>query len=121
MSEIKVSLSLELPGSSMLSEQECSKEPKKNYSYFRMKICSGKKKKNEETIQVAVRKTRTIKQNLKLSREAYDYMTDNKACPDQKLRKIWGRLTVNQRLQYHCQQIADTLGAVGFSFEVLDD
>ena len=102
MSEIKVSLSLELQGSTMLSEQECSR-------------------KNKEVINVAVRKSKTVKQNIKLSKGAYDYMTDSRICPDPKLKKGWESYSIQQRLEYHCGQIAGALGAIGFSFEVLDD
>lgn len=121
MSEIKVNLSLTLPGSIMLSEQECSKNPKKSYSHFSMKVRTSAESNKTETINVSVRKSRTIKQNIKLSKEAYDYMTNKDELPDPKLKKEWGRLTINQRLQYHCKQIAETLGAVDFTFEVLGD
>lgn len=113
MSEIKVSLSLELQGSTMLSKQDC-------YDYFRMEVADANGK-NKEVINVAVRKSKTVKQNIKLSKEAYDYMTDKAICPNPKLKKEWEKFTVNQRLQYHCGQIAEALGAIGFSFEVLDD
>lgn len=124
MSEIKVSLSLELQGSTMLSEQECSRNSKKKkkdcYDYFHMEVADANDK-NKEVINVAVRKSKTVKQNIKLSKEAYDYMTDKVICPNPKLKKEWEKFTVNQRLQYHCGQIAEALGAIGFSFEVLDD
>lgn len=123
MSEIKVSLSLELQGSTMLSEQECSRNSKKKkdcYDYFRMEVADANGK-NKEVINVAVRKSKTVKQDIKLSKEAYDYMTDKAICPNPKLKKEWEKFTVNQRLQYHCGQIAEALGAIGFSFEVFDD
>lgn len=107
----------------MLSEQECSKNPKKKkdcYDYFRIEV-KGDKGKNKEIVNVAVRKSRTVKQNIKLSKEAYDYMTDSRICPDPKLKKGWGSYSIQQRLEYHCRQIAEALGAIGFSFEVLDD
>lgn len=124
MSEIKVSLSLELRGGSMLSEQECSgnshKKKQDCYDYFRMEVGDAKNK-NKEVINVAVRKSKTVKQNIKLSKEAYDYMTNKDSCPTPKLKKEWEKFSVNQRLQYHCAQIAEALGAIGFTFEVLDD
>ena len=107
----------------MLSEQECSRNSKKKkdcYDYFRMEAADANGK-NKEVINVAVRKSKTVKQNIKLSKEAYDYMTDKAICPNPKLKKEWKKFTVNQRLQYHCGQIAEALGAIGFSFEVLDD
>lgn len=122
MSEIKVNLSLTLPGSVLLSEQECSGNSKKKkdcYDYFHMEVADEKG--NKEVLNVAVRKSKTAKQNIKLSKEAYDYMTDKTICPNPKIKKEWEKFTVNQRLQYHCRQIAEALGAIDFSFEVLDD
>lgn len=122
MSEIKVNLSLTLPGSVLLSEQECSKNSKKKdcYDYFRIGVV-GAKGKNKEVINVAVRKSRTVKQNIKLSKEAYDYMTNGKVCPNPKLRGKWDNYTTHQRIKYHCSQIAESLGAIDFSFEILED
>ncbi len=124
MSEIKVSLSLTLRGGAMLSEQECSGNSKKKkqdcFDHFKIEVCNAKGK-NKEVLNVAVRKSKTVKQNIKLSKEAYDYMTDKAICPNPKLKKEWEKFTVNQRLQYHCGQIAEALGAIGFSFEVLGD
>lgn len=121
MSEIKVNLSLELQGGTMLSEQECSKNPKESYNHFQMTINKDPKGRKKETIQVAVRKSRTIMQNIKLSREAYDYMVDGKICPDPKLQKVWMKYTERERLNWHCSQIAEALGATGFSFSILED
>lgn len=123
MSEIKVNLSLELQGGTMLSEQECSKNSKKKgdcYDYFRMEV-KDTNNKSREIINVAVRKSRTVRQNIKLSQEAYDYMTGKDNCPTPKLKKEWEKFSVHQRLKYHCAQIAEALGAIGFTFEVLDD
>lgn len=108
----------------MLSEQECSEKLKngKNkqncYDYFHINV--GDSKKTRQTLSIAVRKPRTIKQNIKLSKEAYDYMIGEDA-PNPNLKKKWKKWSINQRLQYHCAQIAESLGAIGFTFEVLDD
>ena len=106
----------------MLSEQECSGNSKKKnecYDYFCMEVTDTDGTK--DTINVAVRRTKNVKQNIKLSKEAYDYMTDKTVCPNPKLRREWEKFTANQRLKYHCGQIAEALGAIGFSFEVFDD
>lgn len=122
MSEIKVNLSLTLLGGVLLSEQECSGNSKKKnerYDYFCMTVTDADGTK--DTINVAVRRSKNVKQNIKLSKEAYDYMTDKTVCPNPKLRREWEKFTANQRLKYHCRQIAEALGAIDFSFEVLDD
>lgn len=124
MSEIKVSLSLELRGGSNAERagvlRKLAQKKQDCYDYFRMEVGDAKGK-NKEVINVAVRKSKTVKQNIKLSKEAYDYMTDKNICPNPKLKKEWEKYSINQRLQYHCGQIAEALGAIGFTFEVLDD
>lgn len=124
MSEVKVRLSLELPGGTMLSKQECLRNPlgkkkKDCYNYFHIEI-DDKRSRKKEVINVAVRKCKTVKQNIKLSKEAYDFMTSSD-CPNPQLKKKWNKFSINQKLQYHCSQIAEVLGAISFSFEVLDD
>lgn len=123
MNEIKVNLSLILPGSVLLSEQECSKNSKKNkkdyYDYFSMKVIGNNGKK--EVLNVAVRKSRTAKQTIKLSKETYDYMIDSGNCPEPKLKKVWGKYSINEKLKYHCSKIAETLGAIDFTFEIFKD
>ncbi len=120
MSEIKVNLSLTLQEGAKLSEQECSGNSKRKKQNFKMEVRNIKGK-NKEVLKAAIRKPKTVKQNIKLSKEAFEYMTSKDNCPTPKLKKKWRKFSVNQKLQYHCQQIAETLGAVDFTFVVLDD
>lgn len=119
MNDIKINLSLILPGGVLLSKQECLKNPKDSYERFKLTVQDEHKKR--ETLNIACRKTRTIRQNIKLTREAYDYMINPKACFDLKLNKIWKKMSNKERIKHHCKAIAESLGAVDFSFEILPD
>lgn len=120
MSEIKVNLSLTLPGRVMMSPQRCGENPE-NYDHFTIKVKKSLNSKRTSTVHVATRKSKAAKQNIKLSKEAFESMTSSANCPIPGLQKVWDNLTRNQRLQYHCEQIAKALGAIGFTFEVLND
>lgn len=118
MSEIKVNLSLTLQGGVLLSEQECSKNPKKNYDSFDITVTDENRKRS--TLHVSVRKCQEVRQNIRLSREAYDYMTEDFP-PEPRMKKQWKSMSSYMRVQWHCRNIAESMGATGFTFEILDD
>lgn len=148
MTEVKVRLSMSVPGAQMLSEQECSKNPKKSYNVDNMtlKVKTKKGKYQKETFTIRTRKQCLVKQCLNITKEAYDYMVDAKQPPTDKLAKklfinkaigkddrgktkrlkfettVWAYMyTPIKRLDWHMSQIAESLGAVDYNFEVLDD
>ena len=123
MDNIKVRLSLCIQGAQMLSPQECG-ENSYNTSEFILKDKRGKKK----VFVVNTRKQRLIKQNINLTQEAYDYMTDPKVIPDAKYAKkvnkkktMWAEMSRVKRLKVHLDAIAAHFNAVSYTFEVLDD
>lgn len=127
MSEIKVRLSMEVPGAVMLSSQDCEKMSKKEaYDHttivVEQKVKKGKKLVTEkETLHINTRKSKPARQSISISKEAYSYMTDAREIPLARLLKTWGNMTVAQRLEYHLNLIAENFGAASFSYEVLDD
>lgn len=132
MSEIKVNLNLTLPGRVMLShEQAKALEEEKSgtgYTTFRMevediKIIKGKKVKKKETIYPKVRKSQTAKQSINLSKEAYGYMTSksDKDCPWFIKPKQWKAMNEKMKLEAHLEKIAQQLGALSFTYNVLED
>lgn len=127
MSEIKVRLSMEVPGATMLSTQDCVKMSKKEaYDHtivvVEQKVRKGKKLVAEKkTLHINTRKSKPARQVISISKEAYSYMTDAKEIPSAKLLKTWNNMTTVQRLEYHLNLIAEDLGATSFSYEVLDD
>ena len=148
MIEIKVRLSMSVPGAQMMSSQECDKNPKKNYNVETITVESHTKKgkSHKENITVRTRKQRLVKQVLNISKEAYDLMTSANQPPTSRLAKkiyitkvigkgengkskkvttettVWAhQFTPTKRLDWHMSCIADSLGAVDYEFEVLDD
>lgn len=127
MSEIKARLSMEVPGATMLSSQDCEKMSKKDaYNQFTLtveqKVQNGKKVVTEKKLlHINTRKSRPARQSISISKEAYNYMTDAKEIPSPRLAKTWSSMTASQRLKYHLSLIAENFGATSFSYEILDD
>ena len=127
MSEIKVRLSMTVPGAQMLSSQECEKNPKENYDVTKLRVRNGRGKNSTELITVATRKNKTAKQSISITKEAYDYMVSNefKSTSSSLLRKypkhVWLKMTPKQRLEAHLSIIAESFNAIGFTYEILDD
>ena len=128
MSEIKVRLSMEVPGATMLSSQDCEKMSKKKDAFDHTTIVvehqvkKGKKLVTEkETLHINTRKSKPAKQCISISKEAYSYMTDGREIPSARMLKVWGNMTTAQRLEYHLSLIAENFGATSYSYEVLDD
>lgn len=127
MKEIKVRLSLEVPGATMLSSQDCDKLSKKDaYDHSVMVIETQEKKgkkliKHNEVLHINTRKLKTVKQNISICKEAYAHMIDSKEIPTASIRKAWGGMSKKQRLEFHLNNIAEHFNAVSFSYEILDD
>lgn len=119
--EIKVSLSVTLQGSVMLSQEQAKAlEEEKvgtGYDTFSMRV-EGKK--DIQTITVKTRKCKPAGQSLNLSMDAYEYMTGKEAPYFVKARD-WERLTKKQRLEAHLKRICEELGGVSFTYAILDN
>ena len=124
--EIKVSLSVTLQGSVMLSQEQAKALEKEKvgtgYDTFNMRVVGKKSdgEKDVQTITVKTRKSKPASQSLNLSRDAYNYMVSNEAPYFVKPRD-WERLTKKQRLEAHLKRIVEELGGVSFTYAVLDN
>lgn len=143
MSNIKIRLTVVLPGSTLLSQEETCKlqnvtvktesgkpvvkdgkvltEPvllpdKHKFNHFEIKVMH---KGRPEVLKVATRKSKPAKQVIRLSEEAYKEFINSSIVP-YKFKGVWKGLTDNQRIKWHCQQIADALGGTLDSFVVLE-
>lgn len=124
--EIKVSLSVTLQGSVMLSQEQAKALEKEKegtgYDTFSMRVESKKSdgEKDVQTITVKTRKSKPASQSLNLSMDAYNYMVSSEAPYFVKARD-WERLTKKQRLEAHLKRIVEELGGVSFTYAVLDN
>ena len=123
--EIKVSLSVTLQGSVMLSQEQAKALEKEKvgtgYDAFSMRVEGLKNgKKDTETITVKTRKCKPAGQSLNLSVDAYNYMIGEEAPYFVKPRD-WEKLTKKQRLEAHLRRIVEGLGGVSFTYAILDN
>lgn len=126
MSEVKVRLSMVVPGATLLSSQDCEKMSKKQaYNEETVTLTTtikkGKKQKvKKEIYHIKTRKSKPATHNLSIYKEAYDYMTGKEA-PSAKVLKSWSNMNKRARLEYHLNNIAEHFNALSFSYEILDD
>lgn len=138
---IKVNLSIVLQGSTMLSEQECSKQLKDTI------VKKGKKKiitktvynkenntenrifldykdndgiRHREPLFFMTRNTIPCKKSINISKEAYDYMVSSE-CPEWARAGEWKQLSRIKRLTAHMQRICENERGISFEFQIFDD
>lgn len=136
MIDNKLSLTFILPGSIMMSSQECEKNPKRNYITHKIMMphsISGKKMKPVlKPMYIKTRGFKNASQHINMSTDAYLYMLDTPT--NAKLAKIvktnsktgkviraWDLLSEHQRLCHHLDMIANDLHAISYEYEVLGD
>lgn len=141
--EIKVSLTIALRGSTMLSKEECLKTTQK---VIERKTKTGKvykkiievqvedwDKMDKHTMQVRpngsdpeiitfhTRKTKPTKQSINICKETYDYMIGKDSCPSWFKPVKWAVMSKKERLEAHLQRIAEHLGGTIISYKVFED
>lgn len=116
---IKISLSIALPGSVLFSKESSFKndkpDPEKHHKEF-MKIEDGKG--HFETITVNTRKCIPAKQIINISEEAYNYFISDEKPPE--YRSDWKKMSSAARLYYHLDSIAKAMGGKMIDYKVLD-
>ena len=60
------------------------------------------------------------KKSIKLSYDAYEYMT-SKESPEWYFKKDWPRLSATNRLELHLQRICDANNGKSFTYSILED
>ena len=140
MSEIKLSLSIELRGSTMFSKEECLKtthkviETGKIYKKtIEVKVedwdkmekhtmrVTDKDGTNSEIITFHTRKCKPATQSLNMSKEAYEYMIDKGSCPSWSKPGKWAAMSEKERLEAHLQRTVEHLGGTSYTYQVFED
>lgn len=144
MNEIKLNLSIELLGSTMLSKEECLKTTRK---VIEKKTKAGKIYKktievkvedwdkmekhsmrvaningtNPEIITFHTRKCKPATQSLNMSKEAYEYMINEDSCPSWSKPSKWAAMSEKERLEAHLQRTVEYLGGISYTYQVFED
>lgn len=144
MSEIKLSLSIELRGSTMFSKEECLKT---THKVIEKKTKAGKIYKktievkvedwdkmekhtmrvtnnngtNPEIITFHTRKCKPATQTINMSKEAYEYMISKDSCPPCFKPREWSAMNKKERLEAHLKRTVEHLGGVSYTYQVFED
>lgn len=139
MSEIKLSLSIELRGSTILSKEECLKTTqetiiKNGRKRTVTKVVEDWDKMEKHTMRVTdkdgtnleiitfhTRKCKPATQSLNMSKEAYEYMIDKDSCPSWSKPGKWAAMSEKERLEAHLQRTVEHLGGVSYAYQVFED
>lgn len=136
-----------VPGASMMSEQECSKQLKKpilnkkgkqlkdkngdlmwettivpdftKYDKHTIKVSLDKKK--PVTYTYHTRKCKQAKQVINISQEAYNYFISNEVPYEYKASQSWKSISKKQRLEWYLKSICESRGGILQSYTVFDD
>lgn len=128
MSEIKLSLSIKLPGSVMYSQEGAKALEQQGLAGFtkhslvvEMHKRMGKKVKvDKETIHYKTRNTIPAIQNINISKDAYNYMV-SKECPSFMTPKDWARMSKIKKLEAHLNEIAESRGGKVLHYHIFED
>lgn len=122
MDNVKVSLSIILPGAVMQSKEEVMFERKdglksldpSKHDCITIKVADNK---NRETIKIYTRKSKPAKQVININEENYRYMIQEKPV---KFKGNWNGLSNKNKILWHAEQIAASLGGEVDSVEILN-
>lgn len=140
MSEIKLSLSIELRGSTMFSKEKCLKTTQETITTKNgrkrtvTKVVEDWDKMEKHTMRVTdtngtnpeiitfhTRKCKPATQSLNMSKEAYEYMIDKDSCPSWSKPGKWAAMSEKERLEAHLQRTVEHLGGVSYTYQVFED
>ena len=128
MSTTKLSVTVELQGSTMVSSQECEQNPEnyeQNKLMLSVKHYDKKTRKyffRTEPLYFNTRKCIPAHQVLNMSEEAYNYMT-SQACPEWYALGInkWKKLSELDRLEAHLDRTCKFLGGSSYTYHIFGD
>ena len=136
MIDNKLSLTFILPGSVMMSSQECEKNPKKNYVVHKIMMPESTKGKKMKSVYkpmlIQTRGFRNASQHINMNTEAYLYMLDTpttaklarvvqKNPKTGKVKRAWDLLSDKDKLKHHIDLMANDLHAISYSYEIIED
>ena len=130
MADVKLSVTIELPGSTMMTPQECGENPEnydRNWMLLSVKTFDNKTKKyfyRKEPLEFKTRKCKPATQVIKMSQEAYEYMTST-MCPEWFVYQggihKWKQFTPEQRLELHLERLRKAVGGRAYTYVVFGD
>lgn len=119
MKDIKVNLSISIPGRIMYSEEEAEAMPN-NKGYELTKVTLNGKKGKRDILNVLSRGCKPVTQSININRDAYDYMCSDTPAKNIK-PNIWKKMKREKRLIAHLEELCESLGGTSFTYKIFDD
>lgn len=63
----------------------------------------------------------TCQRVMQMSGESYDYMVSDTSAPKNIKPWMWKKLSTNQRLNAHMQNICDNFDGISFTFDIIEE
>jgi hypothetical protein len=138
MSEIKISVTIEIRGAEPMKKEDYVKTVKKeiisngikkiinkeveNFDNMETEAFSifDSKTKRTENYTIHVRKFKPAHQVINMPPEAYEFMTSSN-CPAWEKKKDWMRMSKRNKLLSHLKEIAEALNGTLAGYTVFDD
>jgi hypothetical protein len=112
----------------MMTSQECEKNPKENYEnnliILSVKKYDTKSKKyfyKNEPLHFRTRKCKEASQVIRMSEEAYEYMTSSTYPEWWTNPSMWKRMSKEKRLELHLDRLCKHLGGISYTYAVYND
>ena len=134
MIEPKINVIFLLPGNKLVREQAAENDidftEEVNITTENIKRKKNKKDSSSNVMSFRIRKTLPVRQSIKMSKEAYENMLHestnvkyNRIIAKSKGKpiRVWDNMSINERIKKHCQLIASDLGAISFTYNILED
>lgn len=123
MSEIKISVSITLPGSVMLTQAEAKQleKQKAGTGFDLTKLRVEDNKGHADVLNIRMRKFKSCSQSINMGKEAYDYMTSRDGCPPNVKSFIWAKMNKKSRLEAHLDLVCKALKGTSYTYKVFDD
>lgn len=129
MDNVKLSVTFILPGSTMLTSQECEENPTENYQteqvqfYSTVKVREGKKikfKHVKDSFTIKTRKCIPAKQVVNMTSDAYFAMISGTPV-EGFMPGAWKKLSKHEKIEAHLERLAKDYNAIDFTYTILED
>lgn len=120
MNDIKISLTVTIPGRIMMSEKDCSLNRKNNYTQQSV-IITDKRNKSKETIRFYTRNCIPAKQSLQITEDNYKEMVNKNNRPSWfSGNKNWKKMSNWEKVDAHMKKICENLNGLSYEFVIFD-
>lgn len=134
MDDVKITLTIELPGAVMYQPQDCIKEVIKKVElkngktikkhvlvddFNKTESCHFKV--NKEDFTIHTRKCIPARQSVNITNEAYIHYVDKSECPSFVKTPVWSKMSKRERLESHLNEIAISRGGRILTYCIHED